>query len=381
MPTIDLGLVVGPQGPQGNTGSRGPQGAQGNPGPNQVTGSTSTTLSGILQGNGSVVQAVASDNAPVSGSTNIVRSGKLYTEFAKHARPNLLDNWYFVGGGGNGSFPVAQKAWNGASSYAGTGYFVDRWYSYAADQVVTLMADGVRIYNAESTAHFQQYLEPFTVQAPTTFTFSVLYRANGDVRLAENLTGTTRYSSWQNPAGGVGLLTLRTTVPAGGPVTNPHVWITTRAGVTATIFAAKLEVGDTSTLAYQDADGYWNLADVPSYSDQLMRCQRHMFILNPEELTNVSFGVGSAYSSSAIYPFVPIPVPLRAVPTVTYSGTPAVQVGSTRTSISSIAHYRRLPNVEQLNVSVTGLTAGQFYILGYGSPSGRIILDANIYPA
>ena len=79
MPTIDLGLVVGPQGPQGETGPAGATGAtgpagptgatgptgpagpqgetgpQGDPGPNSVSSSTGTLLSGILKGNGSYV--------------------------------------------------------------------------------------------------------------------------------------------------------------------------------------------------------------------------------------------------------------------------------------------------------------------------------------
>lgn len=55
MPTIDLGSVVGPQGPQGNTG---PQGPQGNPGPNEILTTTETALEGILAGNGSTVETL-----------------------------------------------------------------------------------------------------------------------------------------------------------------------------------------------------------------------------------------------------------------------------------------------------------------------------------
>lgn len=54
MPVIDLGSVMGPPGQDG-VGSEGPQGIQGYDGPNQVTAATSTTLSGLLYGNGSTV--------------------------------------------------------------------------------------------------------------------------------------------------------------------------------------------------------------------------------------------------------------------------------------------------------------------------------------
>ena len=59
-PTGPLGQTgpqgeTGPQGqtgPQGETGSQGPTGPQGEPGPNTVTAETTTTLSGLLKGNG-----------------------------------------------------------------------------------------------------------------------------------------------------------------------------------------------------------------------------------------------------------------------------------------------------------------------------------------
>lgn len=381
MPTIDLGYVVGPQGPQGVAGQTGAQGIQGNPGPNQVTGSTSTTLNGILQGNGSVVQAVASDNAPVSDSNNIVRSGKLFTEFAKHARPNLLDNWYFVGGGGsNGVFPVAQKAWGGETSHTGTGYFIDRWYSYASGQVVTLQSGGITLYNADSPAYFQQYLEPFAVPIPTTFTFSVLYSANGSCRLYDNLTGSTRNSAWQDLQGEIGLLTLTTTVGSGTLGSSPHVWFSSYNGVTATIYAAKLEVGNTSTLASLDSNGNWILCDIPNYADELSKCQRHMILINPERSTNISFGFGSGYGASSIYPVVPLPTTLRSNPSVSFTGTPTVQSGSTRIDVSAISHYRRLTNGEAVQVTSSGLTVGAFYSFGFGSNPGTLTFDSNIYP-
>lgn len=52
----------GPQGEKGETGAQGPQGAtgpegpQGEPGPNEISGSTTTALSGLLKGTGAAVQ-------------------------------------------------------------------------------------------------------------------------------------------------------------------------------------------------------------------------------------------------------------------------------------------------------------------------------------
>ena len=79
MPQIDLGSVVGPQGPQGNVGPQGAQGIQGNVGPNQVTGSTSTTFGTaaspvVLTGNGSKVGYKAIDAQPTANSQNLISS-------------------------------------------------------------------------------------------------------------------------------------------------------------------------------------------------------------------------------------------------------------------------------------------------------------------
>ena len=72
MPTIDLGSVVGPQGPQGNTG---PQGEQGIAGPSLISTATQTTLNGVLAGDGSIVGVRGVDAYPVNLSTNLITSG------------------------------------------------------------------------------------------------------------------------------------------------------------------------------------------------------------------------------------------------------------------------------------------------------------------
>lgn len=84
MPTIDLGSVVGPQGPQGPQGATGATGAQGAAGPNQINGNTSTTLSGVLAGNGSTVTTKAVDSTPDSSHTdNLISSAGVANALAK----------------------------------------------------------------------------------------------------------------------------------------------------------------------------------------------------------------------------------------------------------------------------------------------------------
>lgn len=389
MPTIDLGYVIGPQGPQGNPGPTGADGVQGNPGPNQVTGSTSTTLNGILQGNGSVVQAVQSDSQPVADSTNIVRSGPVFSALQKHGRKNLFDNWYFVGGGGAiNKFPVAQKSWAGTTSLTGTGYFVDRWYSYNADQVTALQADGVHISNSNGVAIIQQHIEPFNVPVGTTLTSSVLFK--GQLRLRDNFTGTTRNapgsasgSSYANTDGAVGILSLTTTIGAGGMTASPLVWLTAPQGVETTIYAVKLEIGGEQTLVSYDSQGNLTLTDIPNYAEELAKCQRYMLVLNPAQTTYNPMGSGYGQNSTTAYIICPVPVSLRAAPTVTVTGTPNLQSGSTQISTTAIGYYRMGIGTVMLSATAaSGVSNGTFYMLLYGTSNlGSIVLDANIYPS
>lgn len=80
MPTIDLGSVVGPRGAAGATGATGAQGIQGIPGPNQVSTNTSTTLNGVLFGNGSNVYGAAPRDDVSSTSNSLVKSSGIYAE-------------------------------------------------------------------------------------------------------------------------------------------------------------------------------------------------------------------------------------------------------------------------------------------------------------
>ena len=74
---------------------------------------------------------------------------------------------------------------------------------------------------------------------------------------------------------------------------------------------AKLEIGDTQTLAYQDEDGAWQLLPQPEsdYATQLAKCQRYGM-----------YGVGTRCAGYAIVAsttatiFIPTPVPMRTVP-------------------------------------------------------------------
>lgn len=285
MPVIDLGSVVGPQGPQGVAGQNGAQGVQGNPGPNQVTGSTSTTLNGILQGNGSYVQAVASDNAPTAGSNNILRSGAVYNAMQRKINPNLLRNCYFVGGGsGRGTFPVNP---GGKTTYSvsNNGWTPIGWY-LRGNTTLTLQSDGMLVTFANDStrkglnmplASLRQYLVGKTV------TLSALIK---DYNIAEVNTFPLFGLHGGSDAGGNSAVILGSRKEGNGLWTVTGVvgqnalsyaglnfclaWVQDATYGSFKVVAAKLEIGDTQTLAHEE-NGVWVLNEIPDYEEEELK--------------------------------------------------------------------------------------------------------------
>lgn len=276
MPTIDLGYVVGPAGPQGATGATGAPGSQGNPGPNQITGSTSTTLNGILQGNGTAVSALASDSAPTADSTNAIRSGAVYNALNRKCNKNLLDNWYFVGGGSGGVFPVNQR---GQTSYATDGYWIDRWRCRSTVHTLTLNSGSIRWARTATSNANPKLSQPIKVQLGATYTLSVLCQNNtfrhlgltpsnlpisvgNALTLVTSTFAITSEMLGQNNDGTVDFGIQDFSVFNGADDTGRYV----------DVLAIKLEDGAQQTLAHQE-NGAWVLNEIPDFCAELAKCQ------------------------------------------------------------------------------------------------------------
>jgi len=72
---IELQLTAnsGAQGPSGPAGAIGPAGSAGPAGPNQITTTTSTSLSGFISGNGSTISGATAGSFNTTGSTLVLR--------------------------------------------------------------------------------------------------------------------------------------------------------------------------------------------------------------------------------------------------------------------------------------------------------------------
>lgn len=134
----------------------------------------------------------------------------------------------------------------------------------------------------------------------------------------------------------------------------------TFSGSAITVYNAKLERGSVSTI----------LNDTPrDYGEELARCQRYdNEYINP---TGAGYAVFSSASSSTTYAdvIIPLPVPMRAKPTVTLTGGASLFNQSQQyVAVTSITVIGIMNNLLYIRVNASGLTAGVEY---------RLVLNAS----
>ena len=273
MPVIDLGYVIGPVGPQGAPGATGADGVQGDPGPNQVTGSTSTTFDGILQGNGTAVSVLQSDDSPTKDSTNALRSGAVYNALNRKCNRNLLTNAYFIGGGSQlgGVFPINQR---GQTSYATNGYQIDRWNCNATTHTLTLNSGYIRWTRSTAGGGNPRFVQPVKLQANETYTLSILYRSNFNwLGLTPSNRVVSASNSWSFAST---TFTASEDGLVGVGIQDFSVYNNVDdTGCYIDILAMKLEDGAQQTLAHQE-NGVWILNEIPDYCDELAKCHYYL---------------------------------------------------------------------------------------------------------
>ena len=190
--------------------------------------------------------------------------------------PNLLDNWYF----GN---PVNQR---GQTSYTGTGYGIDRWKMTGDGNPNLILGDNYITYNGVGNTNLAQDVEGKF--AGKTLTLSFLLKDPVNCMIAIRKPDWNVFS-WFAIRGDSGLYSVTATIP--NDYTEDRIRLTLCAGASgesvahsAGIFASKLELGSTQTLAHQDANGNWVLNEIPDYGEQLRRCQRYFQTFATESL-------------------------------------------------------------------------------------------------
>lgn len=226
---------------------------------------------------------------------------------APFTRKNLLDNWYFVGGGdqqGAGIFPINQKKQTNYSTL--NGVTIDCWKLRNEDGNLAIGSAGITKSRTDATKFggvVQGIENGVSSLAGKTVTFSVLISAisvdkswiaisNGNqVQYVGTLIAAKACES-------VGLHTLTTVIPDNLTNRNLNFWITA-GNITAsalpagtgsvTIAAAKVEIGDTQTLAHLE-NGVWVLNELPDYTTQLLRCQRFFRVFTSTSASDTGYG-------------------------------------------------------------------------------------------
>lgn len=286
----------------------------------------------------------------------------------QHSNPNLLDNWYFIGGGsqqGGGQFPVNQR---GLLEYAGAVYGIDRWLINASGGKITVQPDGVLYTNTSPTNSFMQRF-PRGLYPGEVLTLSFLVDLP-EIQSDFALTGLV--SSYVNimifkprftpTETGLQLFTGTLTVPQDGLF---GVGLYTYGPNEVKLLAAKLEFGPIQTLAHESAGG-WQLNDAaPDFATELMRCQRYFY-----RLTGGRFRM-AAHTLNSLFFSIPIP-PMRAKPAVV-----AAPDGSANKWIRSIDN-RDLLSVEEAPLSADAYNAHIHSLLVYAYRKNHGIDDAQL---
>lgn len=200
---------------------------------------------------------------------------------SQHSNPNLLDNWYFVGGGsqqGSGQFPINQR---GEITYT-SGYGIDRWKNISSG-TITLTENGLHVTtDVEFGFIFNQHIEYKKELVGKTMTLSVLIKdlkAGGVRSMLGDLVGQI-YSD--------GLVTV-----TGQIMDDKELWNVSLSNIgsqfDAIIVAAKLELGPVQTLAHKEGD-QWVLNDPPpNYQQELAKCQRYLIVMESPQFISGGF--------------------------------------------------------------------------------------------
>ncbi len=206
---------------------------------------------------------------------------------------NLLDNWYFVGGGsqlGWGHFPINQ--W-GQTSTQTAGYFIDRWRygSAQSEGSATLTDEGIELAHPGNDTGRTELAQVIANPPTGTVTASLLTSNN------QLLTGT----------GTMGNLAVLVAGKHVINVTSTTFQIRAWYGVRFTVVAAMLEPGPEQHLAHRE-NGAWVLNRVPDYREELMKCQVYY---NDLGILDIS---GFVWGDRYFYGTIPLDTKMRILP-------------------------------------------------------------------
>jgi hypothetical protein len=234
---------------------------------------------------------------------------------------NQLDDGYF----GN---PVNQR---GQNTYSGIGYYIDRWKSTNARGSMVVSRGSVSFTCAGSDGHayLRQYVDN-TVSGEVTFSAMVRGTGSGYIGITKN-DGTALTPMSSQPfslSGGDAWTLISKTYDTGSSAVETFTFRADEGASGFEILAAKLELGNSQTLAHQSG-GNWVLNELPGYADELMKCCRYYM-----PLPSLIRYHATRITTSEIDFIVPTITRFRITPTIDNSTLAVYSNGSVQTGFA-----------------------------------------------
>lgn len=217
---------------------------------------------------------------------------------------------------------------NSVPGYCGDRYTVDRWH-LTTDGVLTVADEGIRL---TSGALFEPFgYELSSLLKGKTVTYSFFFADNTLVTKSAVIPST--WGNWDNliEIGDIQLIGLES---------GKRIWA--RYSSTTTAVAAKLELGDTQTLAHKEGDK-WVLNEIPDFGEQLRRCTYYAEKVESDDtpaITNSAFVPSGATSAVFILPYAR----KRTIPAINFNDVSNYRViartisgGTTAFSVTAIS--------------------------------------------
>lgn len=260
--------------------------------------------------------------------------------------PNLLDNWYF----GN---PVNQR---GQTEYTAAGYTIDRWKFNNNNSDIVIDDTGIMFTAKYQYAEFEQRYEFPKNISGKQITISILadsFSGEGDFYLV--IQNQTEYQTFHLS---VGLNSFTTKFFDESSVLRLFIQgqnVNETNPPKIHLLAAKLELGSAQTLAHKENEK-WVLNEIPDFGEQLARCQRYFFKILGTHL------YGWTYSTTVANFLIPLPVTMRAFPTLKIIKNGNLNTVNGGKDISNTSTQAWLPN----GISIDAITNSE--VLTVGTP-------------
>lgn len=265
-----------------------------------VAETTTSQQCALIEAKGAeTIASIPNDYTTLSNAVN-----DEIAERKTYARPNLLDNWYFVGGGsqqGKDYFPINQR---GGTSKSSSGYWIDRWYmNIQSGATFSIESNGFKILKTAGT-NIPGISQTFEANLDgKQITLSILDSDNNLLTATATVNSST--SGWQ--------ISKSNTIWWMGFRFNNSRWDLSITSSSVILVAAKIEIGGNQTLCHNtgtESSPVWVLNEVPNYATELYKCQRYL----QKSEGNWDLLRLAKYASDTLIFELPLPVQLRAAP-------------------------------------------------------------------